>query len=143
MLSSPSVACTTFANVCTRNHLSKICGVTIVDLSIGNLDGPEMGLAQTVSSCGVNLQTNHDLAIDDLAIECFGVHAIPSLDVRVHVATNFVKMTKGKKITRNESSKFGSSIPIPLAILRRKVFVLISYFPEYRIFVFLVLVEDR
>ena len=50
--------------------------------------------AQTVSNCGLHLQTNHnlasgDLAIGDLFIECFGVHAIESLNVRVHVAHQF------------------------------------------------------
>ena len=50
--------------------------------------------AQTVSNCGLNLQTNHDLAngdlaIGDLVIECFGVNAIESIDVRVHVAHQF------------------------------------------------------
>ena len=44
-----------------------------------------MGPSQTVSSCRLNLHTDHDLAIGDLAIgdlavECFGVHAIESLD---------------------------------------------------------------
>ena len=56
-----------------------------------------MGLSQTVSSCGLNLQTNHDLANGDFAVECFGVHAIDNLDVRVHVATNFVKMIEEKE----------------------------------------------
>ena len=65
-------------------------GITIFDLSIGDLVGPQMGPAQTVSSCGLNLPTNHDIAIGDLAIECFGGQAIERLDVRVHVATNFV-----------------------------------------------------
>ena len=63
VLSSHTVACTTFADVCTRNYLKKNCGITILDLSIGNLVGPQMGPAQTVSSCGLNLQTNHDVAI--------------------------------------------------------------------------------
>ena len=92
----------------------KICGITILDLSIGNRVGPQMGPAQTVSSCGLNLQTNHDLSIGDLAIECFGVHAIVCLDVRVHVATNFVKMMKRKKIARNESSNFDSTFQFRL-----------------------------
>ena len=68
-----------------------ICGITIFDLSIGNLVGPQMAPSQTVSSCGLNLQTNHDLAIGDLAVECVGVHAIESLDAHVHVTTNFVE----------------------------------------------------
>ena len=60
-----------------------------------------MGASQTVSSCGLNLQTNHDLAIGDLAfgdlaVECFGVHGIESIDA--HVATNFVKMMKRTKV---------------------------------------------
>ena len=50
VLSSPPVACTTFADVCTRNYQNKICGVTMVDLSIGNLVGPQMKPTQTVSS---------------------------------------------------------------------------------------------
>ena len=74
-----------------------------------------------------------DLAIGDLAIECFGVHTIESLDVRVHVATNFVKMMERKKIARNESSNIDSTIRISLAILRRMVFALISHSSEYRI----------
>ena len=74
-----------------------------------------MGPAQTISNCGLNLQTNHDLAIGDLAIgdiaiECFGVHAIESLDVRVHVATKFVKMMKRKKVAINRFSNFDTSI---------------------------------
>ena len=73
--------------------------------------------AKTVSSCGIHLQTNHDLAIGDLAIgdlaiECFGVHGIESLDVRVRVATNFVKMMMRKKTARNESSNVDSTITI-------------------------------
>ena len=96
-------------------------GVTISGLSIGNLVGPWTGPSQSVSSCGLNLQTNHDLGIGDLAIcdlvvECVGVHAIQSLDVRVHVATNFVKM-KRKKFARNKSSNFDSTFRISLAVL--------------------------
>ena len=53
-----------------------------------------MGPAQTVSSCRLHLQTNHDLANGGLVIECFGVHAIESLDVRVDVATNLVEKMK-------------------------------------------------
>ena len=114
------------------------------DLSIGNLLGPQMGPAQTDSTCGQNLQNNHDLAscdlvLGDLAIECFAVHAIQSLDVRVLVVTNFAKMIKRKKIARNGSSTFDSSILISLAILHRMVFALISHFSEYRNVVFLVL----
>ena len=89
--SSLPVACATFANVCPRNNLAKTCGMTSLDLSIGNLAGPQMGPAQTVSSCGLDLQTNHDIAQSDLAIECFGGQAVERLDVRVRVATNFVE----------------------------------------------------
>ena len=82
---------------------------------------------QAVSSCGLNLQTNHGLATGDfatgnLAVECLGVHAIESLDVRV--ATNFVKIMKRKKIARNESSNFDSTILILLAMLHWMVFAL-------------------
>ena len=96
-----------------------------------------MGPSQTVSSCRLNLQTNHDLAI-----ECFGVNAIESLDVRVHVATNFVTMMKRKKMARNRSSNVDLSILISLAILRRMVFALFSRSSEFRNSVVLVLVED-
>ena len=34
-----------------------------IDLSIGVLVGPQMGPSQTVFSCGLNLQTNRDLAM--------------------------------------------------------------------------------
>ena len=68
-----------------------------------------------------------DLAIGDLAIECLGIHAIESLDVRV--ATNFVKMMKRKRFARNKVSNFGSTIPILLAVPRRKVFAsFLSFF---------------
>ena len=105
------------------------------DLSIGNLLGPQMRPTQSDSSCWLNLQTEHDLAIDDLAIgdlaiECFGVHAIESLDVRVHVGTKFAKMIKRKKIARNGPSNFDSTIVISLAVLRRMVFPLISHSSE-------------
>ena len=60
-----------------------------------------------------------DLAIGDLANGCLGVDAIESLDVRV--ATNFVKMMRRKKIARNRSSNFDSSILILRAMLRRMV----------------------
>ena len=129
VLSSLPVACPAFAEVCTRNRLKKNCGITILDLSIGNLVGPQMAPSQTVSSCGLNLQSNHDLAIGDLAVEVFGVHAIESLDVRVHVATDFVKMMKRTKVVRNRSSNSDSTILISLAICRRMVFaVFFSFF---------------
>ena len=123
------------------------CRVTISDLSIGNLVGPWTGALQAVSSCGLNLQTNHDLAIGDLAIgdlavECFDVHAIESLDFRVHVATNFVKMLKRKKIAGNKSSNFDSAVLISLAILCRMVSASSFHSSEYRNLVFLALVED-
>ena len=110
-----------------------ICRITIVDLSIGNLVGPQMGNSQTVSSCRLNLQTNHDLAICDLAIQCFGVDAIESLDVRVHAATNFVTMMR-RKMARNRSSNVDSTILISLAILRRMVFAVFSLSSEFRNF---------
>ena len=119
-----------------------ICRITIVDLSIGNLVGPQMGNSQTVSSCRLNLQTTHDLAICDLAIECFGVNDIESLDVRVRAATNFVTMMKRRKMARNRSSNVDSSIIISLAILRRIVFSFFSRSSEFRNSVVLVLVED-
>ena len=67
------------------------------------------------------------------ANECVGVHAIESFDVRVDVATNFVKMMKRKKIARNEPYNFDSTSPISLAILRRLVFALISHSLENKI----------
>ena len=112
VLSSHSVACTT--NFCTRDFSKKKnCECTIDDLAIG-----------------------------DLAIGFFGVHAIESLDVRVRVAANVVKTMKRKKIARNRSSTFDSSIQILLAILRRAVFALFSLSSEIRNSVVLVLVED-
>ena len=68
--------------------------------------------------------TMGDLAISDLAIECLDVHAIECLDVRV--ATIVVKMMKRKKVARNTSSFFDSSIPILLAVLHRMVFASFS-----------------
>ena len=65
------------------------------------------------------------ISIGDLAIGCLGVHAIESLDVRV--ATKFVKMMKRKKVERNKSSNFDSSILILLAVLRRMVFASSSF----------------
>ena len=139
-----------FANVCTRNRLAKkkISGVTIFDLFIGNLVGPHTGPSQTVSSCGLNLQTNHDLvigelAIGDLAVECFGVHDIESLDSHVHVATKFVKMMTRTKTARNKSSNFDSTCLISLAICRRMVFALFSHASAFCNFLFLVVVETR
>ena len=96
---------------------------------------------RAVSSCGLNLQTNHDLANGDIAVDCFGAHAIESLDVQVHVATNFSKMMKWKKIARNKSSNFDSTIQSSVAILRRMVFALLSHSSEYWNCVFLALLE--
>ena len=50
--------------------------------------------------------TIYGLSVGDLDIECLGVHATESLDVRV--ATNIVKM-KRKKFARNMSSKSNSA----------------------------------
>ena len=83
-----------------------------------------------------------DLAIGDLAIGCLGVHSIESLTVHVRVATNFVKMMKRKKISRNKSSNFDSSILVSCTILGRMVFTLFSRFSEYRNYFVLVLFED-
>ena len=92
-------------NVC-ESPRQCLHAVTISDLSIGNLVGPWTGPSQSVSSCGLNLQTNHDLGIGDLAIcdlvvECFGVHAIQSLDVGVHVATNFCEDDEEEEVCAN------------------------------------------
>ena len=38
--------------------------------SIGDLIGPQMGPSRTVSSCGLNVQTNHDLAIGGSVFRC-------------------------------------------------------------------------
>ena len=72
-------------------------------------------------SVAFTLSTTGVLAIGDL-----GVHAIESLGVRV--ATNFVKMMKmkRKKVARNDSSNFDSSILILLAMLHRMVFASFS-----------------
>ena len=72
---------------------------------------------------------------------CLGVHSIESLTVHVRVATNFVKMMKRKKISRNKSSNFDSSILVSCTILGRMV-SLFSRFSEYRYSFVLVLVED-
>ena len=55
----------------------------------------------------------------DLAIGCLGVHAIEGL------ATNFVKMMK-RKVAKNQSSNFDSSIQILLAVLHRMIFASFS-----------------
>ena len=60
----------------------------------------------------------------DLAVECLGVHAMESLDVRV--ATNFLKMMNRKKVARNRFSHFDSSILTLLAMLHRMVFASFS-----------------
>ena len=78
----------------------KICEFTVCDLSI----------------C--------DLSIGDLAIGRLGVHAIENHDVRN--VTKFVEMLTRKKVARNKSSNFDSSIPILLAMLRQMVFALFS-----------------
>ena len=64
-------------------------------------------------SVAITLSTNCDLAI-----ECPGVHAIGSIDVRV--ATNFVTMMKRR------FSNLDSAIPGLLAMLRRVVFAVLS-----------------
>ena len=76
----------------------------------------------------------------DLAIGDLGVDAIESLDVGV--ASNFVKMMKRKKVARNRSSNFDSSISILLAMLHRVVLASFSRSSEERNSVVLVLVED-
>ena len=86
------------------------------------------------------LFTTCDLATGDLAMECLGVHAIESLDVRV--ANNFVKIKKRKKVARNKSFNFDSSILILLAVLHRMVFASFSRSSEEKDSVILVLVED-
>ena len=108
----PSVACTTFVNVCTRNDLKKSAESPFSIFPLVILLFLRGDLRRLFSNCGLNLQTNHDcgLAIGDIAIECFGVHAIESLDVRVHVATKFVKMMKRKKVAINRFSNFDTSI---------------------------------
>ena len=71
------------------------------------------------TTCGLAIEC---LAIGVLAIECLGVHAMESLDVRV--ATYFVKMRK--KVARNRFYSSDSSIVIMLAMLRRMVFASFS-----------------
>ena len=115
VLSSPSRRVHDVRKCLYARLLKKPCEFTSYDLSIG------------------------DLAIGDLATWCLGVRAIESLDVRV--ATNFVMM-KRKKVARNKSCHFDSSILISLAILHRMVFALFSQSSEGRNSVVLVLVED-
>ena len=79
-------------------------------------------------SAATTLSTTCDLAIGDLAIECLGVRAIESPDVRV--ATIVVKMMKRKKIATSKFSNFDSSILILLEILHRMVFASFSRFSE-------------
>ena len=69
--------------------------------------------------------TIYHRSVGDLAIDDIGVYATESLDVRVRVATNFVKMMR-KKIARNKSSYVDSPILILLAVLHRMVFTLLS-----------------
>ena len=57
---------------------------------------------------------------------CVLVFTPLSLDVRV--ATNYVKMMKMKKVARNKSSNFDSSILILLAVVHRMVFSSFSFF---------------
>ena len=67
--------------------------------------------------CSLPLFTTCDLAIGCLGVHdiaWFGVHASESLDV--HVATNFVKMMKRKKVARNKFSKFDSSMLLRLIL---------------------------
>ena len=77
--------------------------------------------------------------ICDLAIECFGIRAIKSLDVRV--ATIVVRMMK-KKVATSRFSNFGSAIPGLLAMLDQLVFAVLARSSESRNSVVLVLVED-
>ena len=71
-------------------------------------------------SVAITLSTTCDLAKGDLAIQCLGVRAIESLDVRV--PTNFVEMMKRKEVARNKSSTCDSSTVLLLAMLHRMVF---------------------
>ena len=102
------VACTTFANVCTRN----LCKKSYVALK---------------ESVAITRSTNCDLAI-----ECLGVRAIECLDGRV--ATIVVRMSR-RKIARNKSSNFDSTILIwqsfikwslPCSLILRNVGILSS-----------------
>ena len=69
-------------------------------------------------SAAITLSTNCDLAI-----ECLGVRAIESLDVRV--ATIVVKMMK-RKVATNRLCNLGSAIAGLLAMLHRMVFAVLS-----------------
>ena len=60
----------------------------------------------------------------DLAIECLGVRAIESLDVRV--ATMVLRMMKRKKVATSRFSNFDTSFLILLAMLHRMVFASFS-----------------
>ena len=96
-----------------------------------------MGPVQTVSSCGLNLQTIMILPVVILPLVISPLSVLVSMPLRAlmfvfMLPTNFVKMMKKKKIARSESSNFDSTIPISLAILRRMVFALISHFSEYK-----------
>ena len=75
-------------------------------------------------SVAITLFTTCDLATGDLAIECLGVRAIESLDVRV--ATIAERMMKRKKVATNRFSNVGSATPILLAVLHRMVFAFFS-----------------
>ena len=67
----------------STGKFEKIDGVSISQFSVGDLLGPQTEPSQTVFIFGLNPQTNHDLAIGDLAVGCLGVHAMESLDVHV------------------------------------------------------------
>ena len=75
----------------------------------------------------------------DPAIECLGVRAIESLDVRV--ATILVRMMK-RKVATCRFSSLGSAFPGLLVMLHRMVFAVLFRSWDYRNFVVLVLVED-
>ena len=104
--STPSVAYRGIAICCKRNSLEKSPNSPFCDLSIGDL-------------------TIDDLAIGDHAVGCLGVF-MPLKVLMFVFATNIVKMMKRKKVARNRSSNFDSSILILLAMLHRMVSALFS-----------------
>ena len=99
---------------CERNSLEQVYECARILQS-----GCHIGFAKSLQPSLFSPLVPCGLAIGDLALGCLGVRATESLDVRV--ATNFVKMMKRKRVARNKSSNFDTSIPILLAVLHRMV----------------------
>ena len=110
----PSVACTTFANVCTRNLWNK-------NLRMCKNLAKWLPHKICKESAAITFSTTCDLAI-----ECFGVRAIDGLDVRV--ATIVVRMMKRKKVATRRFSNLGSVTPVLFAMLHWNFFVSLSFF---------------